>query len=226
VGKLAKYNIQGKEVGSVNIDDAQIQTLLDKAADHSQSIKDYIVAIRNNARQWSANTKRRSDMTATRRKPFPQKGQGRSRHGSWVEPSMRGGAVAWGPQSKEMLDVWVRINRKEKRAAIAILMAEKVKGDQNGSRVRFLEKSDMKEPKTKVMADFLDKIALRERRVLVIGNEPEVNLVKSLRNIPKKEFIPFSQVNGYELVKAQQIIVLESALDEFNALLGQQQKAK
>jgi large subunit ribosomal protein L4 len=225
VVQLKKYDIQGKEVDTVHVDDESLQILLDASFTHSQSIKDYIVAIRNNARQWSANTKRRSEMCATGKKPFAQKGQGRARQGSLVTPQYKGGAVVWGPRSSEKLDVWTRINRKEKRAAISILLAEKVKGDQNGSRVRFLQNTEMNEPKTKVMADFLDKLTLKERRVLVIGSAPEANFSKSLRNIPKKAFLPLSQVNGYELAKAQQIIVLESAMDEFNSMLGNDRKA-
>src|SRR3989344_140823 len=114
---LKKYDMAGKEVGTVQIDDA----LLDVSA-HSQSMKDYIVAIRNNARQWSANTKRRSEVNHTGRKPHPQKGQGRARQGDLAAPQYKGGAVVWGPRPK---DIHTRINKKERRAAIRYLMAEK-----------------------------------------------------------------------------------------------------
>jgi large subunit ribosomal protein L4 len=225
VVKLVKYDIQGKDVGSVEVlDDTQFEQLLDKSFDHSQSIKDYIVAIRNNARQWSANTKRRSDVKATGKKPHAQKGQGRSRQGDLAAPHYRGGAVVWGPRPK--FDVGTRINKKEKRAAIMILLADKIQGDENGSKVRILQTTEMTAPKTKTMANFLSQIALIDRRVLVIGSAPEPNLVKSLRNIPKKEFLPLSQVNGYELVRAQQIVVLESAVEGLRDLLSNNKKAE
>ncbi|HEV7736178.1 MAG TPA: 50S ribosomal protein L4, partial [Chlamydiales bacterium] len=88
---LKKYDLSGKEVGSVQVDDAILQV-----SAHSQSIKDYIVAIRNNARQRSANTKRRGEVNHTGRKPHPQKGQGRSRQGDLAAPHYKGGGVVWG----------------------------------------------------------------------------------------------------------------------------------
>lgn len=209
---LKKYDIAGKEIGTIKIDDA----LLDVAA-HSQSVKDYIVAIRNNARQWSANTKRRSESHHTGKKPHPQKGQGRSRQGDLAAPHYKGGAVVWGPKPK--FDVHTRINRKERRAAIRFLIAEKIKGE----KVHVLHAKEMKEPKTKKMADFLSKLEIDQRRILLLGNaaQEQENLVKSVRNMPKKEYLPLQLVNGYELARSQEIVVLESAIDELIALLGE-----
>jgi large subunit ribosomal protein L4 len=211
---LKKFNLTGNEVGSIQIDDA----LLEGSA-HSQSMKDYIVAIRNNARQWSAHTKRRSEVNHTGRKPHPQKGQGRSRQGDLAAPHYKGGAVVWGPRSK---DVHTRINKKERRAAIRFLIAEKIKNQ----RVRILQKVEMREPKTKIVVEFLEKLALKNARILLIGSASEaqdpsrVNLARSLQNIPKKEYLPLAQVNGYELARSQEIVILESAIEELISLLG------
>ena len=214
MAKLKKFNLTGKEVGSHQIDDA----LLEVSA-HSLSMIDYIVAIRNNARQWSASTKRRSEVNHSGRKPHPQKGQGRSRQGDLAAPHYKGGAVVWGPRPK---DVHTRINKKERRAAIRFLIAEKIKNN----HVRVLQKEEMSEPKTKAMVKFLEKLALKDRRILMIGsaaeaNDPSrVNLAKSLRNISKKEYLPLTQVNGYELARSQEIVILESAMEELISLLG------
>jgi large subunit ribosomal protein L4 len=211
--KLKKYDLSGKEVGSVQIDDEIL-----KISAHSQSIKDYIVAIRNNARQWSANTKRRGEVNHTGRKPHPQKGQGRSRQGDLAAPHYKGGGVVWGPRPK---DIHTRINKKERRAAIGFLIAEKIQAD----RVRILH-GDMKESKTKLMAKFLETLEVKGRRVLVLGSGTLENgaaqdrIVKSMRNIPKHEFMPVLQVNGYELARSQEIVILESALEEFMSILG------
>jgi large subunit ribosomal protein L4 len=213
---LKKYDLHGKEVGSVQIDDS----LLGGAA-HPQSIKDYIVALRNNARQWSASTKVRKEINRTGKKPHPQKGQGRSRQGDLAAPQYKGGGIVFGPRPK--FDIHVRINKKERRAAVRTLIAEKIKS----GLVHVLEKGDIKHPKTKVMAQLFDVMPNSEKRVLVLCNtsneemgNPHVNLIKSMRNIPKKEYAWISQVNGYELARCHTLIVLDSALDEFLSILG------
>jgi large subunit ribosomal protein L4 len=212
---LKKYDLAGKEVGSVKVDDALLQ-----GGAHPQSIKDYIVALRNNARQWSASTKVRKEINRTGRKPHPQKGQGRSRQGDLAAPQYKGGGIVFGPKPK--FDIHVRINKKERRAAIRTLIAEKIKA----GHVHVLQKADMKHPKTKKMADFFGHINGAEKRVLVLGESkqemgnPHLNLAKSLRNIPKKEYAALPQVNGYELARCHTLVILDSALDEFLSMLG------
>jgi large subunit ribosomal protein L4 len=218
---LKKYDLSGKETGSVQIDDALLEV---KA--HPQSVKDYLVAIRNNARQWSASTKTRAEINRTGKKPHPQKGGGRSRQGDLAAPHYKGGGIVFGPRPK--FDVHVRINKKERRAAIAALIAEKVKS----GRLHVLEKETMREPKTKKVATFFDKIQIGPQRILVIGEgdvaakskkngkPAHLNLMKSIRNIPKKEYGVVSQMNGYALARCQHLVVLESALDQFLSILG------
>lgn len=212
---LKKYDLAGKEVGIVQVDDA----LLQESA-HPQSIKDYIVALRHNARQWSASTKVRKEINRTGRKPHPQKGQGRSRQGDLAAPQYKGGGIVFGPKPK--FDVNVRINKKERRAAIRTLIAEKIKT----GHVHVLQKGELKQPKTQKMAEFFGHIQGGDRRVLVLGESktemgnPHENLVKSLRNLPKKEYALVPQVNGYELARCQTLVVLDSALPEFLSMLG------
>lgn len=215
---LKKYDLTGKELAGVQIDDA----LLEVSA-HPQSVKDYIVALRKNARQWSASTKVRKEINRTGKKPHPQKGQGRSRQGDLAAPQYKGGGIVFGPKPK--FDMHVRINKKERRAAIRSLIAEKIKANQ----VHVLHKGDMKHPKTKKMMEFFDKIQVGNRRILILGESkgesgemgnPHVNLVKSFRNIPKKEYSLIPQINGYELARCQDLVILESALNEFLSILG------
>jgi large subunit ribosomal protein L4 len=215
VATLKKYDLTGKEVGTLQIEDAHL-----KAVAHPQSVKDYIVALRKNARQWSASTKTRAEINRPGRKPHPQKGQGRSRQGDLAAPHYKGGGIVFGPKPK--FDMHVRINKKEKRAAIRSLIVEKIQEN----RVHVLCKGDLKEPKTKTMAGFLDHLNVGARRVLVLAESkkemgsPHENLAKSLRNLPKKEYSSIPQINGYSLMLAQDLVILESALDEFLAILG------
>ncbi len=224
---LKKYNLAGKEVGQVDIHDQLLN-----AEANSQMIKDYIVALRANARQWSANTKTRAQVKHTTKKPHPQKGQGRARQGSLVAPQMRGGGRAHGPKPK--FDQHVRINRKEKRAAIRCLLAEKFKNNQ----VWLLEDMKMDRPKTKTVVNFLKQQDI-QGRVLFLGegNYQEIetegvkkrisvscqqhdNFTKSMRNLPKAGFKLASNISGYDVMVAGQIILTESALNELDQWLS------
>jgi large subunit ribosomal protein L4 len=227
VAKLKKYNLAGKEIDQVTVD----EWLINVEA-NSQMIKDYIVALRANARQWSANTKTRSEVKHTTKKPHPQKGQGRARQGSLVAPQYRGGGRVFGPKPK--FDQHVKINQKERKAAIRFLLAEKLKEN----RIWLIEDTKMDAPKTKTIADFLKGLDM-SGRVLILGEgsftevetEGQVqrvsvrskkhdNFVKSMRNLPKVNFMLASNTNGYDVMIARDIILTESALHELNQWLS------
>ncbi len=221
MAQLKKYNLAGQEIGAVEVDDR-----LAKAEANSQSIKDYIVAIRANARQWSANTKTRSEVKHTTKKPRPQKGTGRARQGSLVSPQFRGGGIVFGPKPK--FDQHVRINKKERRAAIRSLIGEKIRQE----RLFVIDELKMEQPKTKSVAQFISALG-NKGRALFLGevNEQEVevegkktklsvhtdhhrNFVKSLRNIPKAEFKLSKNISGYDVMLAGDLYVTEAALKQ------------
>src|SRR6202034_4530432 len=118
-------------------------------------IKDYIVALRENARQWSANTKGRSEVNHTTRKPHPQKGQGRARQGMLSAPQYKGGGRVFGPRPK--FDQHIRINKKERKAAIRFLIGEKIREN----KITVIEDVVLKAPKTKTMVNFLQNAEIK-----------------------------------------------------------------
>ena len=207
---LKKYDLSGRELGTVQLSD----DLLEKAA-NSQMIKDYIVAIRNNARQWSASTKIRSEINRTGKKPHPQKGQGRSRQGCLAAPQYKGGGIVFGPRPK--FDQHVRINKRERQAAIRFLIAEKIKANQ----LHVLKSEKLEKPQTKKLATFLDALKLKDQRVLFLDSAGAgKELFLSLRNIPKKEYSILFNVNGYDLAQCRDIVVLDSAWEQLTTMLG------
>jgi large subunit ribosomal protein L4 len=115
----------------------------------------------------------------------------------------------------------VRINQKEKRAVIRYLIEEKI----HSKKLVILDSSELKEPKTKTLAAFIEKTGL-QKRVLFIGDmldaktnsESQKNLKLSLRNIPKVEFAHLNKINGYQLLKAENIIMTEAGLKQFMEL--------
>lgn len=208
---LKKYDLSGKEIGEVIIEDE----LLTKEA-NSQMIKDYLIAIRANARQWSAHTKSRSEVSHSGQKPHPQKGTGRARQGYLGAPQYKGGGRVGTPRAK--FDQHVSINHKEKRAAVRYLLSEKVQNNQ----MLILKCSGMKEPKTRSVVDFLKSQQVNGKRILFLGSSPKAEemFVRSMRNIPKAEFMLAANASGYDIAITSTIIVLEPAFEKFLQILG------
>lgn len=223
---LKKYNLKGEEAGTLEITDS-----IANAEANSQMVKDYIVALRKNARQWSANTKGRSEVKATGRKPHSQKKQGRARQGSIVAPQYRGGGIVFGPKPK--FDQHVRINQKERRSAVKSLLAEKIQAES----MLVISETEMEAPKTKVMADFLSTVGLKGS-VLFVGegsfqdvqvenvvkqvsvkSDQFKNLKMSLSNLPKVHFSLAANLSGYDVLVHKHIVLTEGAVKELEALM-------
>jgi large subunit ribosomal protein L4 len=225
VAIIKKYNLSGSEVGEYKIEDAYLNSSV-----NPQLIKDYLIALRANARQWSANTKSRPEVSHSGQKPHPQKGTGRARQGYLGAPQYKGGGRVHAPKPK--FDQHVRINRKERQAAVRHLISEKLES----SNVHILVSSDLNEPKTKALVNFLLSRGLNNKKVLFLADsayipsqeeqglatasERHANISLSLRNIPKANFGYVSNINGYDLALHQDIVVLDSACDELMVLLG------
>lgn len=215
MAKLKKYDMNGKSIGEVEINDK----LLDISV-NTQLIKDYLVALRKNQRQWSANTKGRSDINHSNAKPHPQKGTGRARQGTIKAAQYRGGAVVFGPRPK--FDQHVRINRKEKRSAIRFLLAEKIKE----GHLHVLKLDSFESPKTKRVATLLNLMGLHEKKILFLSESStdskndRSQFYLSMRNIAKTGFMPVESISGYDIINTQELIVVESALDYLMKALG------
>lgn len=224
MANLKKYNLKGLQLGEIDVDDSLVN-----AEANGQMIKDYIIAIRENARQWSANTKGRSEVNHSTKKPHPQKGGGRSRQGRLSAPQYKGGGRVFGPKPK--FDQHVRINKKERKAAIRFLFAEKIRNN----KVHIIDSTKMNFPKTREVATFIESCKIHGR-VLFLGegNYAEIdngqkvsvhcdlhdNFVKSMRNVPKTEFSLVKNINGYHILVANEIVMTESAFKELNEWLA------
>jgi large subunit ribosomal protein L4 len=218
VATIKKYNNSGSVVGELAIEEQLVQTDA-----NPQMIKDYIVAIRNNARQWSASTKTRPEVSHSGQKPHPQKGTGRARQGYLGAAQYKGGGRVHAPRPK--FDQHVRINKKERRAANRHLLAQKILA----GNVHVLCYEKMKAPKTQSIAAFLEALKISGRRVLFLYEAEEVSkktsgkyqpLVLSIRNLPRVEAMQMQKINGYALAIASEVIVLDDAVGEMVTLLG------
>lgn len=213
MNQLKKYDITGAKTGDVKV---TLQAIRSPAIE--QTIKDYIVAVRENMRQWSASTLGRKEVNHSGKKPHRQKGTGNARQGCLAAPQYKGGGVVFGPKPK--FDQHVHMNRKQKRAAVYALLSAKVKEE----RVIILQAPQLKTPKTKVFADFFKKVDCGRTLVLkeasTSADFAEVRsrneaLQKSLRNLQKVECMSIGAVSGYDIARAKTIIVLEPAEKAF-----------
>ncbi len=223
---LKKYNLEGREIGKVQIEDTLAQ-----AEANGQMIKDYIVALRANARQWSASTKGRSEVSHSTKKPHPQKGGGRARQGSLAAPQYKGGGRVFTPRPK--FDQHVKINKKERQAAIRCLIGEKIREN----KFHIIDSTHLDAPKTKTIASFL-KTVQADKRVLFLGegnyaeievgdekkqvsvrSEKHSNFQKSIANLPKVNFALATNISGYDVLVANHIVLTESALKELSQWL-------
>ncbi len=225
---LKKYNLAGSEVGQVAIEDELLQS---KA--NSQMIKDYIVALRENARQWSAFTKSRAEVNHSGQKPHPQKGTGKARQGYLGAAQYKGGGRVHAPKPK--FDQHIRINRKEKRAAIRHLIIEKIMDN----RLHVLQCDEMKAPKTKSVAAFLKSRDLEGKKILFLGDCLNIGkkeegqqesptqkfefFLKSISNIPHSDFMMLPNVSGYDVIAHQDLILMDTAIDQLKVILGGRQ---
>lgn len=230
MASLKKFDLLSRqEVGEVAVTDAFL-----KGCAPAQLVKDYIIALRANERQWSASTKGRSEVSHSTKKPFAQKGTGNARQGSLAAPQFRGGGTVFGPKPK--FDQHVRINRKERRLAIRHLLAEKM-ANQDVVVLDDLSLAKLEKPSTKTVVAFLRQHQLVGRRILFVGKGASEShhqgltlrengadrceeFLKSVRNIPRTSFVLASQVNGYNVIAAQKIVISHAALEELQSLLG------
>lgn len=200
---LKKYDFQAKEIGSDEIED----TFLDvKVSD--ETIKRSIIAICKNKMQRSANTKDKSEVKATGKKPHAQKGLGRARQGSLVSPQFRGGGVVFGPKPGKVL---IKLNKKQKHLAIKAIIAKKIKDNKTIILEEFL-----KEPKTKIAFNFFNTLGMIDKRVLVLGSKEDnfLNTKRSISNLPKKHFKLWENINSFDLARCLHIIFLGSCFSK------------
>ncbi len=210
--KCKKYDLKGADLGVIEL------SYENSEAVNSQLIKDYIVALRANARQWSAKVKGRSENNHSGKKPHAQKGTGKARQGFLGSPQYKGGGRVHGPRPK--FDQEVKVNRKAKRAVIRHLLIEKM---EQGNIV-FLQDEFAKTlpaPKTKEVHGLLKVLGCEGKRVACYGSlEKDWDaFVRSIRNIPKTSCNLVTNINGYDILVNGKIIVMDSAKEQLEAVL-------
>ena len=202
-------NIQGSQIGDVNLDDTVFAVEPNVHVMHL-ALKRQL----NNARQGSANSKTRSEVSGGGRKPWKQKGTGRARAGSIRSPLFAGGGVSFGPKPRSYE---TNLPQKARKLALKSALSAKVE-------VVTVVKdfSELTEPKTKVMAKILSDIKATGK-ILVIADlkaEENKNLELAARNIASVKLLYPSNLNVKDLIEADSIVMTENAVNKITERLA------
>ena len=192
--KIEVYDINGKKVKEVELKNEVFGIEPNEAVVHS-----VLVNFLANQRQGTQSTKTRSEVSGGGRKPWRQKGTGRARQGSIRAPQWIKGGIALGPKPRSYS---YRINKKEKQLAIRSLLSAKVLDNE----LTVVDKLEVKEPKTKVMAQALTDLKV-EGKTLIIVPEKNTNVVMSARNIEGVKTITANNINVFDLLKYNNLVL-------------------
>lgn len=207
--ELSVINIKGKDTGrKVTLSDAVFAI---EPNDHAiyLDVKQHLA----NKRQGTHKAKERAEVAFSTKKLKKQKGTGGARAGSRKSPVFVGGGTVFGPKPR---DYSFKLNRKVKALARQSAFAHKVK--ENSLSV--LENFQMAAPKTKEFLAILTQLSLLNTKTLFVLPEVDKNIVLSSRNISRAKVVTVNDLNTYEVLNADKIIVAEGAVQKLEALLN------
>ena len=205
-------NIEGKKVGQVDLADAVFGT----------KVKDYLLwelvkAQQAARRAGTHDTKTRDEVRGGGKKPYKQKGTGNARQGSSRAPNHVGGGKVFGPHPR---DYAYTVPKKVKRAALASALSLRAQE----KKLVVVDKLPFEAPKTKRLAGIL-KVLGAESAVVVDG-KTNVNLSKSVRNLPKSKYLAPEGLNVFDILKHPTLIIAAGAVKEIESRVLPAEKAK
>jgi large subunit ribosomal protein L4 len=194
------HGLDGSEKGTATLPD---ELFAQQVNEHLLwlSVKRYL----GNQRQGTAKVKSKGEVSGGGKKPFKQKGTGRARQGSNTSPLMPGGGRAFGPKPR---DYRTEMPRNQRRRAL--MSALSLKASENA--VTVLEPLSFDAPKTSHMAGVLKKLGLDGKKALLVLDRADENVVKSCRNLRNLRTTLAHQVNPYELLNCDVLLVTEAGL--------------
>ncbi|MEO1431135.1 MAG: 50S ribosomal protein L4 [Cyanobacteria bacterium J06632_19] len=205
----AVKNWQGEEVGQKTL---ELKVAKEESASHV--VHRALVRQMTNARQGNACTKTRAEVRGGGRKPWRQKGTGRARAGSTRSPLWRGGGVIFGPKPKEYN---LNMNRKERRLALRTAFSSRAE-----DMIVVEEFSEqLQRPKTKDLVEAISRWGSQpKQKTLLILSERSENIYLSARNIENLRLMVADQLNVFDLLHADKIVVTASAIDKIQEVYG------
>ena len=191
------YNMEGNEVGTMELSDAVFGVEVNENLVHLAVVRQLA-----NKRQGTQKAKGRSEVSGGGRKPWRQKGTGHARQGSIRAPQWTGGGIVFAPKPR---DYEIKVNKKEKRAALKSALTTKV----NEGKIVVLDSFNMDEIKTKKFVAVMD--ALKVNGALVVLPEGSDNVVKSAHNVPAVKTAMINTINVYDILKYDSLVLTQDA---------------
>ena len=198
MANVTVYNMEGKEVGTMELNDAVFGVEVNEHLVHLA-----VVAQLANKRQGTQKAKTRSEVSGGGRKPWRQKGTGHARQGSTRAPQWTGGGVVFAPTPR---DYSIRLNKKEKRAALKSALTSRV----NDNKFVVVDELKFEEIKTKNFKNVMNN--LNVSKALVVLAENDQNVVLSARNIPEVRTSLVNTLSVYDILKYNTVVATKAAV--------------
>ena len=206
--QIPVYNLAGEVVEHIEISDEVFAVPLNQAVVHQAMVRQQA-----NARQGTASTKTRSEVSGTSGKLFRQKGTGLARAGSRRSPLRRGGGIVFGPRPRSYRQA---MPKKMRRLALRCVLSAKV-GDEE---LMVLEQLKLGEPKTKEMAQIIATLGVGSS-ALIVTAEPEESIIKSVRNLAGIKTLPANLLNVVDILSHKRLLMTVAAMRMVERLWGQ-----
>ena len=198
MASVSVYNMEGKEVGTMELNDAVFGVEVNEHLVHMA-----VVAQLANKRQGTQKAKTRSEVSGGGRKPWRQKGTGHARQGSIRAPQWKGGGVVFAPTPR---DYTIKLNKKEKRLALKSALTSRVLEN----KLIVVENLRMDEIKTKKFAEVLNN--LKVDKALVVLDDNNKNVMLSARNIPNVRTAVTNTINVYDILKYNTLVLAKDVV--------------
>ena len=198
MANVSVYNLEGKEVGTIELNDAVFGVEVNEHLVHMAVVQQLA-----NKRQGTQKAKTRSEVSGGGRKPWKQKGTGHARQGSTRSPQWTGGGVVFAPTPR---DYSFKLNKKEKQAALKSALTSRVQEN----KVIVVDELKFDEIKTKNFKAVMDNLKLD--RALVVLADNDKNVVMSAKNIENVQTTLTNTINVYDIMKAKTVVLTKDSV--------------
>lgn len=209
--QLPVRNVSGKVVDNVEIRDDIFAVPFNETVVHQAMVRQLA-----NARLGTAATKTRGEVSGSTRKLFRQKGTGRARRGSRRAPLLRGGGITFGPHPRSYRQ---RMPKKMRRLALRCVLSAKA----SSGEMVIVDRFALTGPRTADMASILKALGAN-RSALIVTAQPEVNVIKAARNLPRMRTLPAALLNVVDILSYKSLVITTDGLRRVEEIWGRSQR--